>query len=376
MNRRDFITTTVGASLSAGMSPGALGQTTPALPNYYPADYGRLIDAAKPETQVLVYSSVTPRHWPGVIAHFNKLYPWIKVNVLELGSAELTERYLTEKGSGARTADLLVAQSLEGWVSLIGRNELLDYTSPETPKLPAWSRAAKGVQTYSIDPNVFAWNKALLPKDLVPTSLADLVAKAQANPAVFKGKIATFNPAISAAGYSSHYAFIERHGEAGWKTLAGFGPFVRVESNQGPMLEKLTAGEYVFGFFQSASLTMEAVKDPARAKILDFSFGSVDEGVPFVIRSMAVPVSSANPNAAKLLFDAILSHAGQLEFAKFNRTSVREDVTSEQTGGRLTYSELVQKIGVKNMLMVPLTPDVVKNRSAFLARIASVYKQG
>src|SRR3546814_2924518 len=69
------------------------------LPSYYPADYPEIVAAAKKEGRLLVYSSMTTDQWSGVVAQYRRLYPSITVETLDLGTSEITERYLAERGS-------------------------------------------------------------------------------------------------------------------------------------------------------------------------------------------------------------------------------------------------------------------------------------
>ncbi len=42
-----------------------------ATPDYYPADYQKLIDGSKTESGVLVYSNTTLANWKPILAAFN-----------------------------------------------------------------------------------------------------------------------------------------------------------------------------------------------------------------------------------------------------------------------------------------------------------------
>src|SRR3546814_5699655 len=104
------------------------GHSQADLPSYYPADYPEIVAAAKKEGRLLVYSSMTTDQWSGVVAQYRRLYPSITVETLDLGTSEITERYLAERGSNSQTADLL-ATGPEGWIELQRRDEIVDYIS-------------------------------------------------------------------------------------------------------------------------------------------------------------------------------------------------------------------------------------------------------
>src|SRR4051812_3028846 len=84
------------------------------LPSYYPQDYAKIVEASKSEPSVLVYSIMSAQNWKPVLESFNKKYPWIKVETLDL-SNEIWSRYYSEKAAGARTADLIITLGIAQW---------------------------------------------------------------------------------------------------------------------------------------------------------------------------------------------------------------------------------------------------------------------
>ena len=100
LTRRALCATIFGAAaaLSAG---GALAQ----VPAGYPADYAALIEAAKKEGSVVVYSTTDAKAAGPLIKDFETLYG-IKVEYNDLNSTELYNRVIAESASGQGTADL------------------------------------------------------------------------------------------------------------------------------------------------------------------------------------------------------------------------------------------------------------------------------
>lgn len=72
----------------------------PGLPPYYPPEYARIVEASRGEDGPLVYSIMSARNWEPVLAEFRRLYPWIRVETLDLGSHEVFERYYAESAGG------------------------------------------------------------------------------------------------------------------------------------------------------------------------------------------------------------------------------------------------------------------------------------
>jgi iron(III) transport system substrate-binding protein len=367
IDRRQFLATSA-AGAGALLLPSALrAQAQAELPDYYPADYGQIIEASKAENQLLVYSNMSVDMWAGVVERYNQLYPWITVQRLDLGSTEVFERYLAERGTGSQTCDAIVTVSPEGFIEFQQRGEIMEYESPELPHVQDWSVPYPGLYTIAIDPLLFAWNKALLPEDLVPTSFEELYENVKKNPDIFRNKLTTYTMHLGNF-YAAYYGFVQRHGDKAWEWFDAVGPMTRVERSSGPMLEKILSGEYIFGYFVGSGNTWLSMEDANRARLLGWSF--MGDGTPVTMRGAVIPQASTNVNAAKLWMDVMLSHAGQVGFAKGGRTPFRPDVTREDVGGAYTFSAIRDEIGSGDdgIILADYNPELIPNWDSFVAR--------
>lgn len=157
-----------------------------AVPNYYPKDYNKIIEASRSEKGLLIYSVMAADNWKPILAAFHKYYPWIKIRTLDLKSSEVFQRYIAEAESGIATADFLASLSATGWARFLHENRALRYPSPEIPYLPNWASRQESVYAFSGDPAVMIWNTKILPADMVPKGLADLVEKVKKKPDFFR----------------------------------------------------------------------------------------------------------------------------------------------------------------------------------------------
>src|ERR1700676_1955294 len=98
--------TSAAVALWIGAVPGANALAQAVVPAGYPSSYSELVDASKKEPPLLVYSIMAPFNWKPVLDGFQKKYPWIKVETLDL-AAQLWDRFYTEKANSARTADMI-----------------------------------------------------------------------------------------------------------------------------------------------------------------------------------------------------------------------------------------------------------------------------
>ena len=361
MDRRELL------ALSAASALGASALTARAAPAGYPESYKDLVTQATREGSLLIYSIMSPENWKPVIEGFNKLYPGIKVETLDLpASREPFERYLAERSTNSRTADLIATGDPGGWIDFNRRGEILDYASPESKAWPDWTKPFPGLYTVSSDPMALIWNNALVPDGKRPRTFADLVALAVANERAWKNKITTYGAHQTTFGYNIFYAFTKRHGDKAWAwfaELAKLSP--RFERSGGPMTEKVTSGEYAMGFFVSAITFWPKLSEPARAKILGWSF--IGDGQPVILRGIAVPKGSKNAAAAKLMLDFVVSEDGQRAFGRGGLTPARPGIKAGD-GIRHTYSSIAEVVGETNMFYIGYDEDALKDYDTFLAR--------
>jgi iron(III) transport system substrate-binding protein len=364
MDRRTFLTGAAGlALLSARPAQGAS--------NEIPLQ--QAIEGSRGEPGLLIYSGLSQQVWNGALADFTRRYPWIKVETLELGSSEITERYIAERSSGSRTADI-IAHTPDGWLTLHDRNEILPYSSPELAAFPSGSSPIQGLHTFGCDPLLFLWNKAVLPAELVPTSFADLVAKAKANPAIFRNRMTTYSAATGSYGYGINFAFVKHHGEKAWAWFDELGPITRVERGSGPMVEKVTTGEYAISFFCAPTSTAEAMRDPARARLLGASL--IGDGSPVMLRGVAAMKATKSPMSARLLIDSVMSREGQIGWGKGGVGPFRNSIQPEDVGGTRTFASVSQEIGPSNVALVDYDPKLTSGYKEFIARWKAAYRLG
>lgn len=363
-DRRQFLKFGAGAAVTAyALHATARAQGAPAG---YPADYNAIIEGSQKESGLIVYSNMSDTQWKPLLTAFREKYPWITPQTLDVNGSEAMERYLAETSTGSRSADLLMTVAPASWIDMIERNEIMDYTSPEAAAFPDWSVPHAGLYTAALDPLVFFWNKLLLPKELWPTSFADLIDKVKANPAVFGKKLTSYGAHLTSYGHDAHFFFAKHHGEKVWDWYKTVGPATRFERSAGPMVEKVTTGEYVLGYFCGSAAARIATKDPARAEIVAMSY--INDGTPMVFRGLGIPKKSTSVNSAKLLLDFALSETGQKALAAGSRTPLRPSVTSQAVNGGETYASITGAIGEKNAILVNYDPSLIKDSKEFVAR--------
>ena len=330
------------------------------VPDYYPENYTDIIEASRDEDGLLIYSNMAEYNWAKVIEGFNELYPWIDVRTLDLGSGEVFTRYNTEGGSNATTADLLATGSIGGWMNFVNDGGVMDYESPESDKVPDWSKWTPGLYTISTDPMILLYNTQVVAEEDRPKSMADLAALVESNPDEYDGALTTYN-GLSAFGEPIIWTWLQEKGDDAMAQLSAIGMSTVPEESSGTMIAKLSSGEYKIGYFLSGIVVFPKT-DGALGQLLEWHFP--EDGTPLVVRSMAIPEKSTNVNSAKLMVDFILSQAGQTAFGEGGLTPYREDVPAEGDV-RFTYQSIVEKLGEENVFLVNYTDKFLEDSENF-----------
>lgn len=357
--------TVTGATTSVSASEEA------AVPDYYPADYSKIIDASREEKGLLIYGNVAEYNWRPILEGFKKKYPWIKTQTLDLGPAIAFERYYSETSVDKRSADMFAVASPDSWMRLIDKGGLVTYQSPEIDHLPAWSAPFPGLYTIATDPMVIIYNKFLVEEDDRPDSMEDLVELAEDDPEKYHDRMTTYDATSHPFAYSIYWSMARYLGEDAWPVFDLLGGMTRPEAGGSTMVEKVTSGEYYLGYFVSGITVFPRMKQAGRSKILGWSL--IEDGTPVFHRNIGVTTKAHSPNSAKLLVDYILSHEGQVEVGKGGMTPYRADVSDDEVP-YMTYRMIAEKIGEDNIVHVDFDEESDPGRDAFLERWKAAYR--
>ncbi|MBW7923233.1 MAG: ABC transporter substrate-binding protein [Burkholderiaceae bacterium] len=311
----------LAASLSLLVALPAAAQS---VPPGYPADYQKVIDAAKKEGKVIVYSTTDTKAANPVIQDFESLYPGIKVEYNDMNSTELYSRYLSEQASGSKSGDVVWSSAMDSAMKL-ARNYALAYRSVEAPKLPKWSNWENKAWGTTYEPAVFIYNTRLIKPEEVPKSHGAFAKLVSSAPDRFRNKVTTYDVEKSAVGFMlavqdsrndpRYLDFLRAVGKAG----------LVVQSSTGTMMERVSSGENLLGYNVLGSYAeTRARTDPGLGVAYPVDYTLVLSRVAFISRS------ATNRNAAKLWMDYLLSRRGQDVLAnKANLASVRDDIEGD-----------------------------------------------
>jgi iron(III) transport system substrate-binding protein len=344
-------TTAPAGAATTAPAQAAAKTTAGGWPDYYPSNYGDLVEASRKEQKLLVYSIMSKANWQPVLDEFKKRYGWIDVEALDLGAYEVFERYYSESAGGARTADMIISSGPDAWQDFIKKGDLVDYKSAEDGKVPGFTKLAPGVYTASTDPMVFIWNKKLLqtpPKTMA--ELGDMVSKEGAK--FTPGKLVTYEE-TNATGFAANWFWAKKVGQdKALQVLESIGKTKpKLESSAGRMVDATLAGETLLGYFVSAISVLP--RFPQAQEVLGYRL--IGDGTPVIVRGMGVTKKAEAPNAAKLMMDFIMSQTGQIAFAEGGLTAYREDVANQ---AKIHLNKLAEEVGQQNLSFFSFDADI------------------
>ncbi|MCW2255901.1 iron(III) transport system substrate-binding protein [Providencia alcalifaciens] len=298
--------------------------TVSAAPENYPTNYQKIVDAAKKEGKVVIYSTTDTAAAASIIKGFEALYPGISVEYNDMNSTELYNRYISEQASLSGSGDVVWSSAMDTALKL-AKDYALPYKSPEASKLPSWAVWQDTAYGTTYEPLIFIYNKRLIKEDEVPKSHADLAALIKSQPERFKNKVTTYDIEKSAVGFMLSVEDMKNDPKyfEHLKDIASAG--MVVQSSTGTMLERVSSGENLIGYNILEPYTKNrAIKDPSLGIAYPKDYTLVLSRVSFISKQ------AKNTNAAKLWLDYLLSQKGQDILAnQSNLTSIRDDISGD-----------------------------------------------
>jgi iron(III) transport system substrate-binding protein len=338
------------------------------VPQGYPTDYSKIVDAAKKEGRVVIYATTDAVAANPLVKDFQAAFPGIQVDYSDLNSTELYNRFIAEVAAGS-TGDVMWSSAMDLQVKLASDGNAATYASPEIPKLPKWAVWENKAYGTTYEPITFVYNKRLVPAADVPQDHASLLKLLTAKPDAFKGKVTAYDPEKSGVGYLFVNEDVKSFPQA-WDLFRAFGKVnIKLYTSAGAMIERVTSGEHTlaYGIFGSYALS-RSKKVPNLGIVTPKDYTLVASRVAFI------SAKAKNPNAAKLFLDYLLSKRAQTIIAnQAELYSLRDDVE-----GEATVKKVAEQVGDK-VRPIPIGPELLANldenkRLAFLKQWQAAMK--
>lgn len=274
-------------------------------------------EASGASGEITLYTSEPQAKIDQVISAFNEEQPDIEVKVFRAGTGDLKARIEAERTTGAVAADILLAADVPTFEQYKEQDLFQKYEPAE----------ADSLQEIALDPDGYFVGTRVIPTVIAyntndvtdpPTTWASLTEPE------YRDRIVLPNPDISgaAAFNAAAWSLQPDLGDSWIEALGANNPQV-AESN-GPVSQAVAEGAKPIGI-----VVDYLVRDLA-AKGSPIAVSYPEEGVPYITQPGAVFADAANPEAAKLFLDFVVSQKGQELAVEQSYLPVRDDAGSPE----------------------------------------------
>jgi iron(III) transport system substrate-binding protein len=286
-----------------------MGAFAPSAAAQSPADWEKLIAAAKKEGKVTVYNGTGYRIIGDLGEQFTKQYG-IQVEVLVGRASEIRERLRSEQAAGRAIADLLYSgatsmnlQMKEG--AFVAHGPVVNAQDVAPPLEDNGTLLPINVGNFAM-----LVNTNMLKESEAPKSWKEL-----ADPK-WDGKLLSDDPRALGAGEVWFEVTLRAFGRDFHEKVAARKPvFSRIYAES---QRRIARGEYPIYLPFNVSETQGLKGLPVRVVI-------PTEGVPYIVLTTALVKDAPHPNAAKLFMSYLLSRDSQLFFVKEGFRPVTKD---------------------------------------------------
>lgn len=344
-------------ALAAALILAVAGPAAAAAPPRTSLD---VIEAARAEGVVVVYSTTDAAAARPLLDDFSALYPEIRVEYRHLYSSELYRRFLAESRSGT-SADVLWSSAMDLQIKLANDGHALDYRSAESDALPAWSTWHDEAYGTTYEPVGFAYDRRALTAEEVPRTHRALARLLRASAGRFRGKVGAYDPERSGIGCLL-LTQDSRLDPAFDETLRAYaGVALRGYHSTIPMLDAVASGDLAVAVDVIGSYARERQqRDPHVGLVYPSDYTLVLSRIALIARS------AAHPAAARVFLDYLLSRRGQEIARAAGLGSVRADVAAPAGApAARAHAAALRPIAVRPSVLVYLDDA---NRQAFLRR--------
>jgi iron(III) transport system substrate-binding protein len=350
LSRRDLLKRSSALAVGALFASAARAEAPPAV-----AITPALIEAARQEAKVILYSSMDLPVGEKLGKAFEAQYPGIAVQIERSGSERLFQRVAQEFSSNIHAADLInssdashfIPWKKSGWLAPFVSEDIVRYFPPEY-RDPDGMFATTRIWLSSI-----AYNTTLVKPEDAPKSFADLLDPKWA------GKMVKGHPAYSGTIMTATFQMVR---ELGWEYFEKLAKqrIMQVQSSTDPP-KKLSLGEravmadgneYGVVLLKEAGQPVEPVYPT--------------EGTPTISGPTGIFAAAPHPNAARLFQAWLHTRQTQQFFIDFTaQYSVHAQVQSKP--GRRRFSDI--KLMKEDAAALEQMTEEIKTRYARLFRV-------
>lgn len=256
--------------------------------------------AKEEKQQVMLYSSLKDSQLAAIKEGFMKKYPGITMDYYTAGTGNVMTKLATEHQAGGISADIIWVGDPTNYLDFKAQGLLLPYDSPAAASIPdKFKDPDRLYMSARLIMLGFVYNTNLVKPQQVPHTWEDLLKPE------FKDYVAMTDPTTSGTTLFTVAGLVQnpRYGWEYFEKLKAHG--VKLENGSSGVVNKAAAGEY------KVSVGVDYIARTVMAQGATIGFVYPDQDIPIIESPIAIIRNTKNPDAAKKLYDYIISEEGQ-----------------------------------------------------------------
>ncbi len=249
---------------------------------------------------VMLYSSLKDSQLAAIREGFMKKYPNISMDYYTAGTGNVMTKLATEQQAGGISADIIWVGDPTNYIDFKKQGLLLPYDSPVAADIPnKFKDPERMFMSARLIMLGFVYNTNLVKGDSIPKTWEDLLKPE------FKNYIAMTDPTSSGTTLFTVAGLVQnpRYGWEYFEKLKANG--IKLENGSSGVVNKAAAGEY------KVSVGVDYIARTVMSQGSTIGFAYPENDIPIIESPIAIIKNTKNPEAAKLLYDYIISEEGQ-----------------------------------------------------------------
>lgn len=258
--------------------------------------------AAAGERELAVLSTTDTTVMKPLIDAFQSRHPDVTIRYTVANSQEVFAAVQDERAA----FDLVISSAMDLQMKLANDGFAAAYDSAPTAALPDWARWQDRLFAFAQETVVLIASRQGLKGLPLPQTRRDLIEMLRDHPTRFAGRIGTYDPALSGAGYL--FATQDaRQSDSFWRlaeVIGGLAPRLYTSSND--MITDLKRGRLVLAYNVLGSYAGPRLAGEADAVVVE-----LEDHTLTLLRTGLVPVNAANPELGGAFLDFLLGPEGR-----------------------------------------------------------------
>lgn len=256
--------------------------------------------AGGPELKIL--STTDANIFSPLVLAYQKRNPQVTVRYTVTSTQQLYQAIREENAP----YDVLVSSAMDLQMKLANDGYALAHRSAATAGLPTWAHWRDQLFAFAQEPVVLVLSKAGLDKLAGPQTRDDLIRLMRDNPEMFVGRIGTYDPNRSGAGYL--FATQDaRQSDTYWRMSEVMGRLdPRLYTSTGAMIDDIQSGRLLMAYNVLGSYAAARLPSWPDGKIVEFQ-----DYTNVLLRTAIIPTTAPAPDLGRSFVDFLLSEQGQ-----------------------------------------------------------------